>query len=315
MLAFAAALTADAVVEAGSAQARQRELREETVSDTSRTAPGEPIRNDLYIVDERGRRRLIETTDTTRESLAHGRTRLVETTRTPDVNGRLRVASRYIEETTTAASGTRETVGTLLVPGIDGPLRESRRWEFTEREVTPGVIRWDSTELVRGQNGQWDVVELRSRDTRTVGPGDSLEEETVRRRDASGRLAVSQRAVTRRTEADGRVMEVTDTFGDDPQGFTRSPTPMGLSQRVTRTTTAGADGDRSTIEEIERRNVAAPSDPLRVVRRTVETVRLVGEQTETERRVFERDPNGRMVLISTEREGGQPAGDDASRVR
>ena len=222
--------------------------------------------------------------ESTQETLANGRSRTVETTSAPDANGRLGVTSRYTEETTTTASGRRETVGTLLVPGINGALQESRRTESTEREVTPGVIREESTERVRGQNGGWETAEVRTRETRPIGPGDSLEDETIQRPDPSGRLAVSQRHVTRRTEVNGRVVEVTETFGDDPQGFTRPHTPMGLSERVTRTTTATAGGGSSTVVEVEGRSVAAPNEPMRVVRRIVEAVRTVGSgQSETQR--------------------------------
>ena len=281
--------------------------RQEVVTDAASSGSKKQTRNDVFVIDERGQRRLLETTESTQETLANGRSRTVETTSAPDANGRLGVTSLYTEETTTAASGRRDTVGIVLVPGVNGALQESRRTEATEREVRPGVVRVESTERVRGQNGGWETAEVRSRETRPVGPGDSLEDETIQRPDASGRLAVSQRNVTRRTEANGRVMEVTDTFGDNRQGLTRPDTPMGLSQRVTKTTTAAACGGNSTVEEIEGRNIAATNEPMRVVRRIVETVRTVGSgQSETQRQVFERDTNGRMVLISSDTNTSQP---------
>src|SRR5690606_21515014 len=98
-------------------------------------------------------------------------------------------------------------VGILVEPGVDGRLQESRRTESTEREIRPGVVRVDSTERVRGQNGGWETAEVRTRETRALGPGDSVADETIQRQDASGRLIVSQRNVTRRTEANGRVTE------------------------------------------------------------------------------------------------------------
>ena len=274
--------------------------RQEVVTDTVTSGSSKQTRNDVVVIDERGQRRLLETTESTQETLANGRSRTVETTSAPDANGRLGVMSRYTEETTTAPSGRRETVGIVLVPGINGGLQESRRTESTEREVTPGVIRVESTERVRGQNGGWETAEVRTLETRPIGPGDSLEDETIQRRDPSGRLAVSQRNVTRRTEANGRVVEVTETFGDNLQVRTRPDTPMGLSQRVTRTTTATTGGGSSTVQEVEARSLAAPNEPMRVVRRIVETVRTVGGQSETQRQIFERDTNGRMVQVSSD---------------
>ena len=281
--------------------------RQEVVTDAASSGSTKQTRNDVFVVDERGQRRLLETTQSTEETLANGKSRTVATTSAPDANGRLGVTSQYTEETTTTASGRRETVGSVRVRGIDGAFQESRRTESTEREVRPGVVRVDSTERVRAQGGGWETAEVRSRETRPLGPGESLEDETIQRPDASGRLAVSQRNVTRRTEANGRVTEVTETFGDNRQGLTRPDTPMGLSQRVTKTTTAATGGGTSTVEEVEGRNIAATNEPMRVVRRIVETVRTVGSgQSETQRQVFERDTNGRMVLVSSDTNTSQP---------
>ena len=103
------------------------------------------------------------------------------------------------------------------------------------------------------------------------------------------------------------MVEVTETFGDNLQGLTRPETPMGLSQRVTRTTTAAAGGGTSTVEEVAGRSIAAPNEPMRVVRQIVEVVRTVGSgQSETQRQVFERDTNGRMVLVSSDTDTSQP---------
>jgi hypothetical protein len=310
---FAAGLCAGIVVGTAVLTAQQTAPapgpRQEVVTDTASSGSGKQTRNDVFVIDERGQRRLVETTESTQETLANGKRRTVATTKAPDANGRLGVTSQYTEETTTTASGRRETVGSVLVRGVDGALQESRRTESTEREVRPGVVFVDSIERVRGQGGGWETAEVRSRETRPLGPGESLEDETIQRQDASGRLAVSQRNVTRRTEANGRVTEVTETFGDNRQGSTRPgfDTPMALSQRVTRTTTAATGGGTSTVEEVEGRSLAAPNEPMRVVRRIVETVRTVGSgQSETQRQVFERDTNGRMVPISSDTNTSQP---------
>ena len=280
--------------------------RQEVVTDTVNAGSSKQTRNDVIGIDERGQRRLVETTESTQETLPNGRSRTVATTSAPDANGRLVVASRYTEETTTTASGRRETVGIVLLRGVDGALQESRRTESTEREVSPGLVLGESTARVRGQSG-WETAEVRSLEKRTLGPGESREDETIQRKDTSGRLTVSERNVTRRSEANGRKVEVTETFGDNGQGSTRPATPMGLSQRVTKTTTAAAGGGSSTVEEVEGRNLAAPNEPMRVVRRVVETVRTLGsDRSETQRQVFERDPNGRMVLVSSNTNTSQP---------
>jgi hypothetical protein len=47
----------------------------------------------------------------------------------------------------------------------------------------------------------------------------------------------------------------------------------------------------------------APNDPMRVVRRTVVSVRRAGpDRWQTERQVFDRDVNGRLVLVAKDTE-------------
>ena len=81
---------------------------------------------------------------------------------------------------------------------------------------------------------------------------------------------------------------------------------LALSRRVRRVTTATSDGSR-TVEEIEAVNPSAPSDPMRIVRRSVTTVRESATgSSATEREIFERDVNGRFVLVSeSERSSGR----------
>jgi hypothetical protein len=77
---------------------------------------------------------------------------------------------------------------------------------------------------------------------------------------------------------------------------------MALSRRVRRVTTARSDGSR-TVEEVEAANIAQPSDPPRLVRRIVTTVRESGTgSSATEREIFERDVNGQFVLVCSESE-------------
>ena len=81
----------------------------------------------------------------------------------------------------------------------------------------------------------------------------------------------------------------------------RSGGRTALSQRIRRSTTATGDGE-STVEEIEARSRVSPSDPMRVVQRTVVTVRNIAPDWQvTERQVFELDVNGRLAPVVRER--------------
>jgi hypothetical protein len=221
----------------------------------------------------------------------------VHRTWSPDVNGRLGLVSQRIDETSPVAPGEHRTVTVVLEPGVNEPLRASRRIEHSERRFD-GNLRDESAEFMRDINGGWQAIATRTADTRNVGSS-RHREETVRRRDANGYVMTSERIVSSQVETDRGTVEVIETYSRDAQGWTGAA-GLGLRERVHRTTTATADGGRSSIEEVEARNPAAPTDPMRVFRRSMTTVRKIGPaRWLTERQVFELDLNGRMVLVES----------------
>jgi len=165
------------------------------------------------------------------------------------------------------------------------------------------ATRVDTTRLLLEINGRPQPIEIRSSETRDVGPSEYWEEETIRRPDPNGTLVLSERNVIRRSEANGSQQEIIETYVYDDEGFPRSDGHLALHQRVRVSTTATSDGGRQTVEEVEGHNLAAYRDPMRVIRRVVETVRQIGPgRSVTDRQVFELDLNGRLVPTSTERE-------------
>ena len=69
-----------------------------------------------------------------------------------------------------------------------------------------------------------------------------------------------------------------------------------------RVTTVTQDGSR-TVEETEERNPVSATEPLRVVQRSVTTVRKSGDDSYvSDRQVFEPDGNGRLVLVRKQSE-------------
>ena len=277
---------------------------QETVTETIRTAPNTTqTRHDVFGFVPDRRRSLLETTESLRETQANGDTSAVHNTWAPDLNGRLGLTSRQIEQTRSATPDVRQTDTTLLVPRFDETLGETERTEYTERRLNPGVVQHDSTHLVRDLNGQWQPIETRRGEAREIGASERMEEETIQRRDMNGNLAVDEKTVTRRSIANKQDHVVIETYAPYVDGLTRSDSQLTLSQRVHRTTTATADGGRHTVEEVEGRSPVAPNDPMRVIRRTVTTVRQIGtDRWVTERQVFERDVEGRLRLVINETE-------------
>jgi hypothetical protein len=282
----------------------RRQPVEEVVTDASRTTtPHTRMQRDVSRFDLQGRRMLAETTQSEGDASA----RNVRRTWVADADGRLTLSSGYVEETTSTSPGIQRTDATLLLLSPEGALREAARSESTEQQVGSGTVRRDSTYLVRDPNGRWTPTEARSGETRGVGSPERVEEETIRRPNVNGALVLSDKVVTRTSESNGDIRVVVETYSQSADGLVRSDSRLALRQRATRSTTVTADGGRSTVEEVEARNPVAPNDPMRVIRRTLTTTRIVTPgRWVTHTQIFERDPNGRMVLVANDTE--EPTG-------
>ena len=122
-------------------------------------------------------------------------------------------------------------------------------------------------------------------------------ESVTTRRDLNGRDVVSEKVVTHRDRTKDEERVVIDTYV--PLIYADR---LELNRRVRRVTTVTQDGSQ-TVEETEERNPGSPSEPLRVVQRSLTTVRKSGSDSYvSERHVFERDANGRFVPVLTHTE-------------
>jgi hypothetical protein len=92
------------------------------------------------------------------------------------------------------------------VPRFNETLRETERTEYTERQINPGVVRRESTHLVRDVNGRWQPIETRRGDVRENGASERMEEETTVRQIGTGRW-VTERQVFKR-DVNGRLVLV-----------------------------------------------------------------------------------------------------------
>ena len=244
---------------------------------------------------------LLETIESEQEILADGSTRTVESTWAPDSSGRPGLTSRQIQHTRSPAPDVKQTDTVVFRPGTDGALQEHERIQQTERQLRPDLLQTSSTRSVRDLNSRFERTEERSHEVRTIGPTEYLEEETIHRLDTDRKLSLSERNVIRRSMANGQDQLVKETFSRSIGPLMRPDNRMELSQRVRRTTTTAADGGGQIIEELEARNPVSPNEPLRTVRRTVETIRKVSDRRwQTERQVFVLDGNGRWALVMAE---------------
>lgn len=280
----------------------------ETTTETVHVGPNTvQTTQNIFNTDAQGRRQLTQTTQTDQQTLPDGTSRTVENTSAPDLNGRLAVTEQRIQETKSTGPNVKQTDTSVYLPGINSTLTETERIQETEREVQPDLTQTESTRFVRDANGRWQATETHAKEVRTEG-AEHVEEETIQRLDANGALSLNEKNITRRSTVDGKDQVTTETYSRNVAGGGQlSGNQLKLTERHRITTTPTPDGGHQTVEEVESGNPVAPSDPLRVVERTVETVRKVGpDQWETERQVFALDGNGKLVPVISEK--GQSAG-------
>jgi len=246
---------------------------QEAVIETIRSGQVARTRVDRFWVDGARQRRLLDTTESVEDVSSPDRLQVIDTTRRVDVNGRISVAERVTAHTTETREG-RSSERTIERTDLNGQLRPEERAERTERRVSPTAVEEVVTLLKADANHRWQVIdsELSVRDSTT--------------------------------RQDGREDVVIETYaGYGFLSMDRSTVRARLAQRTHRSITRSADGGRDVVEDVEARSPVSPEDPLRIVRRTIESVRSIGPgRWETTRQIFERDPNNRLILISTHRE-------------
>jgi hypothetical protein len=274
----------------------------ETTTETVRTgANSSQTKQERYTSDQQGRRQLLDTTQNDTEKLTDGTARSTANTWAPDLNGKLGLSTREVQESRSTAPGVTETNKSIYRSEGGGPLRESERVQQTERKVSSAVTESESKRFIDDGNGRWQAAEVRNQEVRDAGK-ERVIEETVRRPDTNGALAVSERSVTRETKGNGTEETVTETYSQNITGLPASGSSLPLAQRVRITASETAGGGRETVREVEARSPANPTGPLRVVERTVETLRQVGpDRWEVERKVFALDANGRLSPVLTDK--------------
>jgi hypothetical protein len=125
----------------------------------------------------------------------------------------------------------------------------------------------------------------------------TVTETVTTHRDLNGRDAVSEKVVTHRVRTNEEERVVIETYL--PLEYADR---LALNRRVRRVTTVTEDGNQ-TVEDTEERTPGSPSEPLRVVQRSLTTLRRSGSDSYvSEQQIFEPDGNGRLVLVRKQSE-------------
>jgi hypothetical protein len=113
-------------------------------------------------------------------------------------------------------------------------------------------------------------------------------------RDLNGHDIVNERVVTHRSQTSNEERVIVETYTPSIEAGR-----LALRRRVERVTSLTGDA-RETVEETAENNPASISEPMRIVKRSVTTIRTDSTgSTVSERQEFERDTNGRLVLVRT----------------
>jgi hypothetical protein len=118
----------------------------------------------------------------------------------------------------------------------------------------------------------------------------------------NGAQRVGQQVITRSSRIPHGEEVVTEIYLPGLEGGR-----LALSSRVRRVTTTSSDKSETTVEETEARSSASPGDPMRLIKRSITTVRTDASGAKvTEQQVFELDVNGRLVPVLTQIEQKSP---------
>jgi hypothetical protein len=259
--------------------------------------------------DPSGQKTLIQQTEQDTRTLPGGE-KTVRTTLNPDVNGRLQIVNREVQDTKQIGPGVRETNTTVLSPDMNGGLAPAIRIQQRETRSNDQVVEFRKSTLLSDGNGNWQLKEVRDGVIKEENDKSRTKEERVLRPDVEGKLAVVERTVSKEKETgSGEKRGTVENYSSSLPGASEDAS-LHLNQRVTTVRRVRPDGGQVTEEQVEQRNSAAPNDNVRVTQKTIDIVRPVaGGRTDENRTIQSTDSSGSLgvVWVDTKKTAGTPA--------
>jgi hypothetical protein len=245
-----------------------------------------------------GQRTLTQETQEESRSFPDGARRVNRTISNPDGNGQLQVVQRALIDSKQISRGVRETNTTLFSADGSGGLAATVRINERERQTDAMNVEFTkSTSLLDGAS-HWTVSEVREGTSRQEAGGARTKEERVLRPDASGKLAVAERTVSKESVAGaGEKSDITETYSTDVPGQAGDE-GLRLVRRdstVRRTSAAGAE---ATTRTVERSNPGNASAGLRVTEQAIDIVRPGADGvSQHQNSISTSGPDGRMNTV------------------
>jgi hypothetical protein len=257
-----------------------------------------------------GQKFLTQQTEEESRTLPGGDQKVVRTISNPDVNGRLQMVRREIQDAKQTSPDVRETTTTVLTPDINGGLAPTIRIEGRETQRKVGVTESRKSTFLSDSNGNWQLSEVREGEVKEEGDKTRTREDRILRPGTDGKLAVVERTVSKESEtAAGEKRTMVESYSTNLPG-TSGDGSLHLNQRVTTVGRARPDGGQVTEEQVEQRSPAEPGEGLHITQKTIDIVGTsAGGTKEQTRTVLSTDSTGDLgvVWIDTTRSAGSPA--------
>ena len=249
--------------------------------------------------DADGVKTLVQVTEEEKHSLPGGNSNLVRATSNPDVNGKLQLVQRQIEETKRISKDVEETKTTVMLLSANGGLAPAMKVEQRRKRGANDTVESQKTTLLPDGAGNWQVGEIRQSTTRQEGKNRSTEER-VSRPDAEGRLGEVSRTVSKESEsAPGEKRNIVETYSVDTPGSARDGS-LHLVERATTAQRTSSTGQRTTEQQVEQPNPGDPGSGLRVTTLTTDTLRSGPSGAQATQTIQVRDANGSFGVVSVD---------------
>ena len=246
--------------------------------------------------DADGRRKIIEVKEEDQTALPGGGLRVTRTFSTPDLNGRLEVTRKEVQEKIPVNFKVNKERITIFRPDINRGMSAVEQTERTSEQTEDGALEVETERRVPDANGRWETFEVRKQVVRE-SPGGTKATEDIYRRGAEGKISLTDRKVTlQRKVKEGEEEETVETYSVNIEGRTRyGDNRLHLDRRQHTVRTTSSDGTERTVREVFQRQTTAATEKLKLTERGVETSRPTGKnRRETHRTVYFPDPDGRL---------------------
>ena len=250
-----------------------------------------------YVRDANGAKALSQVTEEEAHNLPGG-SNVVRTTSNPDVDGKLQVVQREIEETRKAGAETEETLKTVLLPSINGGLAPAMKVEEQRRHTGNDTVETQTTTSMPDGAGNWQTGEVRNTTERTGK--NASKEDSVSQPDAEGRMTQVSRTVTKETEsASGEKSSTVESYSNSVPGAAPDG-GLHLVERATRVEHTSQSGEQTTQRQVEQANPGDPAAGLRITVISTSTQRPGASGTQGVQTIQMRDASGNMNTVSVD---------------